>query len=335
MKTKRFLGAGSLAAALIAVAGASEEVGAQVLVGPIQFDTELTSLNLSGGAYPLPLASDPANQLGDSIEGYGFVDSMVTITLSSQRPTPGPRSLGEAFAFLEQPALATAVNGLVGDPPPIDPDALDGQQFNVDSFFDVFFDITVTDVDARPGRDFAGQPDGASISLLDNGPAMMRSFYTAIFDKDAPNFGLIPPPQAAPYIGHFQIEIPLGGDINGNGENDKIKFTIASHAAGDENRTFTVLPDGTVIDRFDSAAFLEGAVVDESTDPPFTIGSGSPSAPAFTGPGALAGPTTATSTLLNPVVPPAGVPDPGSTILLLAPSLLGVLGFGAWQKRRK
>lgn len=272
----------------------------------IEFDTTLESLNLSGGPYPMPLASDPGNVLGDSVEGYGFVDSEVTITLSSQRPVdPGPASTGQAIASLGETPSINAARSSGGDP--INPDELDGEQFFVDSFFDVFFDITVTDVDPRPGRDFAGFPDGASIPLQDNGPAFLQSRYDAIFDKDAPNFGLIPPPQVAPYIGHFDIEIPLGGDINGNGEDDKIKFTIASHAAGDENRVFTTLPDGTVIDEFDSAAFLQGAVVDVSTDPPFTLGAGSPGAPAFSGPGALTGPTTATSTLVTPIV----TKDPG------------------------
>jgi hypothetical protein len=283
------------------------------------FDTELVSLNLSGGPYPVPLASDPANLLGDSIDGYGFVDTEISITLSSQRPPegtppgPGPASTGKACATIELNGLNAQLpclfDGLT--PAPIDPAELDGQLFFVDSFFDVFFDITVTDVDFRPGRDFAGQPDGASILLPDNGPAFMQSIYEAVFDMEAPNFGLVPPPEVAPYIGHFQIEIPLGGDINGNGENDKIKFTIASHAAGDENRTFTQLPDGTTIDEFDSAAFLAGAIVDESTDPPFTLGAGSPVAPAFSGPGALSGPTTATSTLLNPLLDTDGdgIPD--------------------------
>ena len=234
---------------------------------------------------------------------------MVSITLSSQRdPNPGPPSTGKACATNDSgDPDGTQGKCLFGAPPPedspIDPAELDGQTFVVESFFDVFFDITVTDVDPRPGRNFAGQPDGASFLLPDNGPANMLAFYSAVFDAGAPNFGLIPPPEVSPYIGHFAIEIPLGGDINGNGEDDKIKFTIASHAAGDENRTFTQLPDGTVIDEFDSAAFLAGAIVDETTHPPFTLGAGSPGAPAFDGPGALTGPTTATSTLLNPVVP--------------------------------
>jgi hypothetical protein len=140
----------------------------------------------------------------------------------------------------------------------------------------------------------------------------MQNSYTAIFDQNAPNFGLIPPPEEAPYIGHFNIEIPLGGDINGNGENDKIKFTLATHSVGDENRSFIILPDGTVLDTFDSTAFLEGAVVDESTDPPFSI--------------RLTGPTTASSTLLNP---PQTVPEVGSTAGLL---VLGILGLRGWRR---
>ena len=79
-------------------------------------------------------------------------------------------------------------------------------------------------------------------------------------------------------------------DINGNGIGDKIKFTLASHSVGDENRTFIVLPDGTVIDSFDSLASLAGAVVDITSDPPF-------------GPFDLSGPTIAQSHIVNPVVP--------------------------------
>lgn len=267
----------------------------------LKFNTELTSFNLAGGPFPMPLASDPSNLLGDSIDGFGFVDSEVTITLSSQRAiSPGPPSLGMTFAFPADFGDDNSnLNGECGEEE-IDPDALDGQQFFADSFFDVFFDITVTDVDPDPGRDYAGQPDGASITLPDNGPANIQTFYFPFFDKDAPNFGLIPPPEVEPYIGHFLIEIPLGGDINANGEDDKIKFTLATHSVGDENRQFIVLPDGTVIDEFDSAAFLEGAIVDLSADPPFTIGALLPT--GLPDPAAFGGPTTATSTLLNPLV---------------------------------
>lgn len=305
-----------LLASSIAAAGT---VGLPVL---IEFDTSLQSLNLTGGPFPMPLASDPANALGDSVDGYGFVDSEIAITLSSQRATnPGPESLGQATAFVEGPA-ATAAFGEPLDSAPIDPAALDGQIFFVDSFFDVFFDITVTDVDSRAGRDFAGQPDGASLQLLDNGPASLRSFYQAVFDKDAPNFGLVPPPESDPYIGHFNIEIPLGGDINGNGIDDKIKFTLASHSVGDENRQFVTLPDGTVLDTFDSAAFLEGAIVDETSDPPFTIGGQLPN--GLPDPLVFGGPTTATSQLRTPVIP-----EPSSCLLVV----IGIVGIAMARRR--
>ena len=291
------------------------------------FDTELQEFDLSGGPFPMPLASDPGNLLGDSVEGYGFVDSQVQVTLSSQRAgNPGPPSLGQACAFAGEPSLTAAAvgRGCPADPPPLTPQDIldfDGMPFFVDSFFDVFFDITVTDVDSRDGRDFAGMPDGASIVLQDTGPAEMISNYDQIFDKDAPNFGLIPPPEVAPYIGHVTIEIPLGGDINGNGEDDKIKFQLVTHAAGDENRTFIQLPDGTVLDTFDSAALLEGAVVDVSTDPPFTIGATLPN--GLPDPSVFGGPTTASSKLMNVLVP-----EP-SSLLLLA---LGILGLASARR---
>jgi hypothetical protein len=169
----------------------------------LEFETELTSLNLTGGPYPMPLGP-----------GWTPVQSEVSITLSSQRDVaPGPPSLGTACAFprgIEVASAAAAGEGqCYGGDQPVDPNEWDNHEFVVDSFFDVFFDITVTDVD--PGNNFAGAPDGASIQLNDNGlpdGAPMQSFYTAIFDKDAPNFGLIPPPPEAssPYIGHFLIE---------------------------------------------------------------------------------------------------------------------------------
>ena len=313
---------GAMAALLASLAVSTSALAAADIGGFIvlEFDTSLSQLNLTGPAVPMPLGSDPTNSFPDSVEGYGFVDSVVTVTLSSQRAgTPGPASTGSACAYFEG-GYAAAGDGRGCDTgpdlEPIDPADYDGQPFYVDSFFDVFFDITVTDVDDRPGRDFGGQPDGATITLTDNGPAYMSSGYTAMFDAGRPdeNFGLVPPPEADPYIGHFSIEIPLGGDLNGNAINDKIKFNLVAHSVGDENRTFIQLPGGGTQDTFDSAAFLEGAVVDETSDPPFTIGAMLPS--GLYDPAAFGGPTVATSYLMNPIVP-----EP-TTLALLAGGVL-------------
>ena len=160
-------------------------------------------------------------------------------------------------------------NNVFLNPPAINPDELDGEQFFVDSFFDVFFDITVTDVDDRFGWDYAGQPDGAS---------------------------------------------------------------LATHSVGDENREFIMLPDGTVIDQFDSAAFLEGTVVDESTDPPFTIGFIDPNT-GLPDPNTFGGPTTATSTLLNPVARQV-IPEP-TTVALLGIGLAGLAGTVVRRRLKK
>ena len=77
------------------------------------------------------------------------------------------------------------------------------------------------------------------------------------------------------------------------------------------------MPDGTVINEFDAAMQIEGVVVDESTDPPFTVGallSGSLADPA-----AFGGPATATTNLQNPTTP-----EPATMILMSAaiPALL-------------
>lgn len=286
----------------------------------LQFDTELTELNLSTPSpVPLPLASDPGNLLGDSTSGYGWVDSQVTVTLSSQRTTsPGPPSLGSACAGEgSDPTGQACIPSSSAEP--INPDELDGQPFQVDSFFDVFFDITVTDVDPRTGRDYAGMPDGASIVLQDQsdtGDRDMQSSYPATFEKDHPNYGMLPPTDSFPYIGHFNIEIPLGGDINGNGEDDKIKFTLAAHQVDGENATFIILPDGTVVDNMDSIADLDGAIVDVSDDPPFSIH--------------MEGGTVAHSKLLNAVVP-----EPSALVLLLVGGVLAPIALRHGRRRNK
>jgi hypothetical protein len=260
-------------------------LGAQAGILPgepaFEWDLELLSMDLNASNVLLPLGRDWSPILTDIHIGE----------------SANLDSLGKAFAFEGGPR---GVIVTLAEP---------GDSMTVSSFFDVFFDISITDVD--PAANFGGGPtDGLSLAFPDNGPAHMENFYTAIFDPAAPNFGLIPPPESAPYIGGFNIEIPLGADLNGNGEDDKIKFTLAANTLSDENRTFITLPDGTVIDNFESVLDLSGAVVDESQDPPFSI--------------QLTGPTSASSRLAGL---PVDVPDSGSSGACLAVGLATLLGW--------
>ena len=113
---------------------------------------------------------------------------------------------------------------------------------------------------------------------------------------------------------------------------DKIKFTLATHSAGDANRTFIVLPNGDVIEEFDSAAFLEGAVVDDFMDPPFVIGAQLPN--GLPDPAAFSGPTTAQSTLTTPITQQAVPSLAVGGIVLLVMLMLGLLTT-VWVLRRR
>jgi hypothetical protein len=240
-----------------------------------EFDQELTSMDLNVKGALLPL-------------GPGWSPILVDIHLGESASLA---SKGKAFASS-------------GNVPPNAGDPL-----IVSSFFDVFFDINITDVD--PFLNFGGGPtDGLSLTYPNNGPAHIENLYFTSLDPSAPNFGLIPPPEAAPSIGFFEIEIPFGADFNGNGENDKMKFTLVAITAGDANRTFVTLPDGTIINTYDAIMDISGAIVDESQDPPF-------------GPITLTGPVTATTKLVGVT----STPDGGSTLLLLTGALAGLCGL--------
>jgi hypothetical protein len=306
-----WIGAGLLCC--LALAGQSAQAASVIAQPVLVFDTELTSLDLTalnGHTFDIPLG----RAMGG---GYQNVTSQVEITLSSMHG--GMRSFGMANVFTA-PGTASLQPS---DSGPFDPNQHQGETFRVDSFFDVFFDITLTDVDPLHPLYASGTP---VLPAMNIGPSHMDAQYSAVFDKNAPNFGLIPPPQSAPYIGHIDLSIPLGFDVDGDGINDKIKFSLAQHATVDGTRTFITLPNGTVVDSFNSNAALDGAVMDVSPggDPPFTIGMTNPTGPT---PGIFGGPVTATSTLITPL---AGVPEPSSLLLLMT----GAAGLWAFGRKR-
>jgi hypothetical protein len=219
----------------------------------IEFETEIVSLDLNGRNIILPLAPNWAPILTDIHIGE----------------SASLQSLGRAIAT-----------------PTGNPD-----EYFVQSFFDVFFDITITDVD--PASNFGGGL-GSSLSFSNSGPYNLQANYLVVANPNAPNLGLFPPLESFPFIGGFFVEELLGADVNGNGEDDKIKTDSMSLALLDQNRTFIVLPDGTVINNTDASLVWNGAVVDESQDPPFSAD--------------LLGPISVTSREVSPQVPePAAI----------------------------
>lgn len=216
-------------------------------------ETELVFLALAGVG-SLPLA-----------QGWEYLETELRLSESVTR-----RSLGRADAW-----------------------DLGGGEYYVESFFDVYFDLSLTDVD--PAKTFPGGTDDQTWWLGGNGPARFTSRYSLAADALAPHLGLLPPPEAAPWVGLEGFGIPLGIDINGNGEADILKFDGAAIAADDVDRGFITLPDGSVLYLFESMTQLSGGVVDLSADPPFQVtlygtgivqAAGSP--PAIPEPGSLA-----------------------------------------------
>jgi PKD repeat protein len=139
---------------------------------------------------------------------------------------------------------------------------LDGEQFFVDSFFDVFFDITVTDVDARPGRDYAGQPDGEDApgdltyewDLDDNG-----SFETA---------GSTPTFSAAGLDGPSMVTVTLRvTDTGGLSDTDTATVQIANVAPTVNAPTVSPEPSDEGESVTASATFSDPA---DALDAPYT-----------------------------------------------------------------
>lgn len=310
--TRLFVGASLLLAA-------SANPAFAVFIDPqIPIPTQLLSFGPIQGDVFLPLtnAATTSTEAGApaAVDGYGWVNSNIAITLSSQRQSnPGAASVGRAFLGVPSafPTVADVVAAAVAagcaDGVGQAGNVNTGGTVCVNSFFDVFFDVTVTDIDATAG--FLGGQGPQSVALLDQGPTFLQQRSECIADASQPNLGCLPPVGSA-YIGHFQVVLPLGVDVNGNGADDVIKFDFVAHDVGGVTNTF--IQGANVIDTFNSTINGGGSVEDALADPPFT----------FT----LTGPTTAQQR----IVFPAQVPEPGTLALMAAG-----LGFVAWQSRRK
>ena len=103
-------------APLLALAASTSPLTAGQSFSYMEFQTELTSMSLTGGPFPMPLAFDPTNNLGDSVDGYGFVNSSATFNLSSERTSsPGSASLGSYDASPNAPPTEHRARRRPGD----------------------------------------------------------------------------------------------------------------------------------------------------------------------------------------------------------------------------
>ena len=293
-----------LAASLLLAASAQPAFA--IMINPdIAIHTELLSFGPDGinGEVFLPLTgaattSSMAGAPAATADGYGWVNSNMRVDLSTTTPSTGQASFGVPTNGGCQDA------GEAGD-------VSTGDTVCVDSFYDIFYYVTFTDIDTTTGTGFFDDSATGPLVTEELGPRHLQFIGECIADTSKENLGCLPP-VGFPYIGFFEEELDLGYDVNGNGEIDVLKFIFGALDVGGVTNTF--INGNQVIDEFDSTLAGDGAVMNVSTDPPFT----------FT----LTGPTTASQDI---VYPSASVPEP-TTFALFG---VGIALMGLRRRRQQ
>jgi len=250
------------------------------------------------GTGSVPLASDPGNALGDSINGYGYVNATATISASSTKSSAGTTTIDFDLTALT---------------------------VHVSSVFSLNLDVTLVDADDRPGRDFAtGSPKLLTpmtpLEIGVDGDVDLLSLLAALppTATDAEILGAI---IGAATVSHSVVDAKyaLGVDVNQNGAFDVLTLRTADLdptllsldvTDGDLEALIDAITSGTLTTPIEIEAGVSvtglsltftGDVFDVTSDPPFTL--------SFSG-------VTLASTDLN-----GNLPEPSSLWLLLAAGL--------------
>lgn len=221
---------------------------------------------------------------------YGWVYSNISMTLSLQSQSVG----GVYLAKLDQQG-----NPIVGD-------VVNGESVFIRSFFNIYFDISISDIDTT--ANFYSDVDRDIISISNTEAWHVQFEGTCIADIFEPNLGSLV--NGSLFTGFDKLSVQLG-DINGNSEIDTLKLFFNSLLLGDS--VSTKISGSTVADTFNSTVDVSGAIEDGISDPPF-------------GPIGLTGPTVAQQEI---VYPTETIPEPASI------ALIGVGLAGMDASRRK
>jgi len=218
------------------------------------FDTEISSISLSGGPFSLPLGPD---------------GSAVDTTVGATKAQDHNSSRSNRTSSVISP-------GDPDDPDPIDPTRLHGTSYQIDSFFDVFFELTF----ASPLMSTEYGAGGRLILESDAAARLTRSPaspYT--FDGSAPDFDMLSSSdnlnRALEHHGHVTVlKIAMGGDVDGTGGDEELSLLsngiVMTTVPGSDS--YLPLPNGLIQHSFDTTLFMTGSIDDSDSSVPFTIG---------------------------------------------------------------